>query len=97
MLADTLDLLWDMTYSHNRYRKAQLAFLFSVGISIIAVTSVRLAKTLLNPTSQVDRMSLASAELLVAAFVANAPVLYSFWRLFRKKFSSLSGRQQEET
>jgi hypothetical protein len=101
MLADTMDLLWVMTYSHNRYRKAQLGFLFSVGIFIVAVVSVRLPKTLHNVTSETYRISWTTAEFLAATFVANAPVLYSFQRLFQKKhsraaLSSRSGPQSEE-
>ena len=43
----------------------------------MAVTIVRLPQNASHSTAQVNRTTWASAELLTAAFVANAPALYS--------------------
>ncbi|KAI1834746.1 hypothetical protein DTO013E5_4864 [Penicillium roqueforti] len=56
--------------------KIQLAVLFAVGLFIVAITIVRLPQNVKNPTVQVNRTTWASVELLAAAIVANAPVLY---------------------
>lgn len=60
-------------------RKAQLIILFTLGIFIILITIIRLPINSRNSTSQVNRTTWASTELLTAAFVVNAPTLYSFW------------------
>ncbi|KAI3287979.1 hypothetical protein DTO002I6_7592 [Penicillium roqueforti] len=56
--------------------KIQLAVLLAVGLFIVAITIVRLPQNVKNPTVQVNRTTWASVELLAAAIVANAPVLY---------------------
>ncbi|KAJ6043411.1 uncharacterized protein N7446_001610 [Penicillium canescens] len=56
--------------------KLQLAVLFAVGLFIVAITIARLPQNAKNPTAQVNRTTWASIELLAAAIVANAPVLY---------------------
>lgn len=56
--------------------KIQLAALFAVGLFIVAITIARLPQNAKNPTAQVNRTTWASVELLAAAIVANAPVLY---------------------
>ncbi|KAJ5874133.1 uncharacterized protein N7529_002563 [Penicillium soppii] len=56
--------------------KLQLAILFGVGLFIVAITIARLPQNAKNPTAQVNRTTWASVELLAAAIVANAPVLY---------------------
>lgn len=58
------------------FRKLQLAILFAVGLFIVAITIARLPQNAGNPTAQVSRTTWASVELLAAAIVANAPVLY---------------------
>ncbi|KAJ6180253.1 hypothetical protein N7519_010714 [Penicillium mononematosum] len=56
--------------------KIQLAALFAVGLFIVAITIARLPQNAKNSTAQVNRTTWASIELLAAAVVANAPVLY---------------------
>ncbi|CAP91563.1 Pc13g04940 [Penicillium rubens Wisconsin 54-1255] len=56
--------------------KIQLAALFAVGLFIVAITIARLPQNAKNSTAQVNRTTWASIELLAAAIVANAPVLY---------------------
>lgn len=65
-------------------RKAQLIILFTLGIFIILITIIRLPINSHNSTSQVNRTTWASTELLTAAFVVNAPTLYSFWNKRRR-------------
>ena len=45
--------------------------------SLVAVTIVRLPQNANHATAQVNRTTWASAELLTASFVANAPALYT--------------------
>ncbi|KAM0262484.1 hypothetical protein ACHAQJ_001738 [Trichoderma viride] len=68
-------------------RKAQLFVLFTLGIFIIAITIIRLPLNSSNPTSQVNRTTWASTELLTSAIVVNAPTLYSFWNKRRREKS----------
>lgn len=65
-------------------RKAQLIILFTLGIFIILITIIRLPINSHNATSQVNRTTWASTELLTAAIVVNAPTLYSFWNKSRR-------------
>jgi hypothetical protein len=51
----------------------------------VAITIVRLPQNANHATAQVNRTTWASAELLTAAFVANAPALYT---LCKRKDSS---------
>lgn len=57
-------------------RKLQLAVLFAVGLFIVAITIARLPQNAKNSSMQVNRTTWASVELLAAAIVSNAPVLY---------------------
>ncbi|KAJ5351114.1 hypothetical protein N7452_000088 [Penicillium brevicompactum] len=56
--------------------KIQLTALFAVGLFIVAITIARLPQNAKNSTAQVNRTTWASIELLAAAIVANAPVVY---------------------
>ncbi|KAE8335785.1 hypothetical protein BDV24DRAFT_155705 [Aspergillus arachidicola] len=60
--------------------KLQLAALFAVGFFIVVVTVIRLPENAQHSTAQVNRTTWASVELFAAAIVANAPVLYGFYR-----------------
>jgi hypothetical protein len=71
----------------KKKRKAQLGFLFSVGLVIIAVTAVRLPRTLQHATSETTRITWTTGEFLAATFVANAPTLYSFRQRFQQRKS----------
>jgi hypothetical protein len=62
------------------FRKMQLAGLFAVGLFIVVITIIRLPQNSQNSTKQVNRTTWASVELFAAAIVANAPVLYGFYR-----------------
>jgi hypothetical protein len=73
------------TKTNEIFRKVQLGFLFSVGLVIIAVTAVRLPRTLQDATSETTRITWTTGESLAATFVANAPTLYSFRQRFRQK------------
>jgi len=64
----------------NASRKFQLAALFAVGLFIVAITVARLPQNAKNPTAQVNRTTWASIELLAAAIVANAPVMYGLFK-----------------
>ncbi|KAL5361126.1 hypothetical protein BJX96DRAFT_81522 [Aspergillus floccosus] len=70
--------------------KLQLAALFTVGLFIVAITIARLPQNAKNPTAQVNRTTWASIELLAAAVVANAPVLYGLLK-GRSQMSYASG------
>ncbi|MCJ1369066.1 hypothetical protein MMC20_000274 [Loxospora ochrophaea] len=61
-------------------QKFQLFFLFSLGFLIIGITIARLTENSEHSTSQADRVTYASAEILVAAFVVHAPTLYTLLR-----------------
>ncbi|KAJ5439086.1 uncharacterized protein N7458_010084 [Penicillium daleae] len=65
--------------------KFQLAALFTVGLFIVAITIARLPQNAKNATAQVNRTTWASVELLAAAVVANAPVLYGLFKGQRQK------------
>ncbi|CAI7665756.1 unnamed protein product [Penicillium pancosmium] len=65
--------------------KLQLAVLFGVGLFIVAITIARLPQNAKNPTAQVSRTTWASIELLAAAVVANAPVLYGLLKGHRQR------------
>ncbi|KAF7585934.1 hypothetical protein BBP40_009854 [Aspergillus hancockii] len=62
------------------YEKLQLAGLFAVGLFIVVITIIRLPQNAQHSTAQVNRTTWASVELFAAAIVANAPVLYGFYR-----------------
>ncbi|KOS40466.1 hypothetical protein ACN38_g8649 [Penicillium nordicum] len=66
-------------------QKFQLAILFSIGLFIVAITIARLPQNARNPTAQVNRTTWASVELLAAAIVANAPVLYGLLKGHRER------------
>ncbi|KAI9682540.1 MAG: hypothetical protein M1829_000333 [Trizodia sp. TS-e1964] len=57
-------------------QKLQLGVLFSAGFFLIAITGIRLYENFDTGIAQVDRATWASAECLVASFVANTPVIY---------------------
>ncbi|GFF28960.1 hypothetical protein IFM61606_10264, partial [Aspergillus udagawae] len=65
--------------------KFQLAALFTVGLFIVAITIARLPQNAKNATAQVNRTTWASIELLAAAVVANAPVLYGLLKGKRQR------------
>lgn len=73
-------------------QKISLIVLFTAGAFIIAVTIIRLPLNHNNATAQVNRTTWASAELLVASFVANAPALYSL----RHRRSSRDSYEDDE-
>ncbi|KFG77846.1 hypothetical protein MANI_017459 [Metarhizium anisopliae] len=75
-------------------RKAQLYPLFTLGIFIIVVTIVRLRINYANIGSQGNRTTWASAELLTATVVVNAPTLYGLWNKRRRDKRELD-RQRE--
>ncbi|KAG8417475.1 hypothetical protein J3458_004978 [Metarhizium acridum] len=78
-------------------RKAQLYPLFTLGIFIIVVTIVRLRINYVNIGSQGSRTTWASAELLTAAVVVNAPTLYGLWNKRRRdKLEWARQREREE-
>jgi hypothetical protein len=56
--------------------KLRLYSLCSLGIFIIAITIIRLPINAINATVQANRTTWASTELLAAAIVVNAPILY---------------------
>ncbi|KAH8594012.1 hypothetical protein B0O99DRAFT_184777 [Bisporella sp. PMI_857] len=89
MLTDILLLLLPIPVLINVrltwQKKAQLTFLFSVGLVIIAVTAVRLPRTYDNATSETHRITWTTGEFLAATFVANAPTLYSFRKRLQQK------------
>ncbi|CAG8889593.1 unnamed protein product [Penicillium egyptiacum] len=72
--------------------KIQLAALFAVGFFIVVVTIARLPQNAKNSTEQVNRTAWTSIELLAAAIVANAPVLYGLLEGRRERSkNALSG------
>lgn len=58
----------------------QLAALFAIGLFIVVITIIRLPQNARHSTVQVNRTTWANVELFAAAIVANAPVLYGFYR-----------------
>ncbi|KAA8644967.1 hypothetical protein EYZ11_004499 [Aspergillus tanneri] len=68
--------------------KLQLTALFAIGFFIVAITIIRLPQNAQNSTKQVNRTTWASVELLAAAIVANAPVLYGFYHGHREESRS---------
>ncbi|CRK45052.1 hypothetical protein BN1723_006422 [Verticillium longisporum] len=77
--------------------KAQLYVLFLLGIFIIAITIVRLPITTLHKDSQLDRSTWASVELLVTAFVVNAPTMYGLWNSGRRAHATSNGEETGDT
>ncbi|OQE14360.1 hypothetical protein PENSTE_c036G07533 [Penicillium steckii] len=73
--------------------KLQLAVLFAVGLFIVAITIARLPQNAKNSSMQVNRTTWASVELLAAAIVSNAPVLYGLikGRKQRSKYAASGG------
>lgn len=74
-------------------RKLQVGALLTLGFFIIAITLIRLPINVANASSQVNRTTWASTELLMAAIAVNAPTLYGTinkWRKLRAK-SNASG------
>ncbi|OQD93837.1 hypothetical protein PENVUL_c169G05256 [Penicillium vulpinum] len=69
----------------SNVEKLQLAILFAVGLFIVAITIARLPQNVKNYSAQVNRTTWASVELLAAAIVANAPVLYGLLKGQRQK------------
>ncbi|KAK2595305.1 hypothetical protein QQS21_006961 [Conoideocrella luteorostrata] len=75
-------------------RKLQLVLLFSLSLSVVAVTIFRLPRTIQEHGRQQYRSLLASVELLFATASANALVLGSFVRdrgIKKQKFRRNSG------
>ncbi|KAH8689480.1 hypothetical protein BGW36DRAFT_308633 [Talaromyces proteolyticus] len=74
-------------------QKFQLGGLFALGLFIVAITIIRLPQNAQNSALQVNRTTWASTELLTAAIVANAPVIYGFWRGAREagRYNNTSG------
>ena len=71
--------------SDHDHRKLQLAFLFSVGFTILIVTAIRIPFTVDARSSETVRISWTTGEFLAATFVANAPKLYSFRHLMERR------------
>ncbi|CAI7616250.1 unnamed protein product [Penicillium glandicola] len=65
--------------------KIQLASLFAVGLFIVAITIARLPENAKNASTQVNRTTWASIELLAAAIVANAPIMYGLIKGHRQR------------
>ncbi|EHA52478.1 hypothetical protein MCOR27_002954 [Pyricularia oryzae] len=66
-------------------RKVQLVALFMLGLFVIIITAVRLPINHDQADSQLSRTTWASVELVVAAFVVNAPTLYGLWNKRRQE------------
>ncbi|KAG7135490.1 hypothetical protein HYQ45_006759 [Verticillium longisporum] len=77
--------------------KAQLYVLFLLGLFIIAISIVRLPITTLHKDSQLDRSTWASVELLVTAFVVNAPTMYGLWNNGRRAHATSNGEETGDT
>jgi hypothetical protein len=71
-------------------RKTQLVGLFSIGFFLVATTIIRLPLNFTAGTQQVSRTTWASVEAFMAAFVANAPTLYTLRRRAPTDHSSLN-------
>ncbi|KAI9782840.1 MAG: hypothetical protein M1839_004591 [Geoglossum umbratile] len=71
------------------WQKLQLAFLFSLGIFVTLVTTIRVPQNFKNSTKQSDRTMWVSIEILVSAFVANMPTIYG---LLRQRHAQKSSR-----
>ena len=78
-------IAWDSAWR----RKIKFYILFTLGIFVIVVTIVRLPINSLNKSSQVNRTTWATVELLTAAIVVNAPTLHGLWNASRQKSSTL--------
>lgn len=77
-------------------RKIQLLCLFTLGIFIVAITAIRLPINAIHKSSQVNRSTWATTELLTAAIVVNAPSLYALWNRHRKEKASAESGQQDK-
>lgn len=69
-------------------RKVQLWVLFSLGIFLIAITIIRLPLNHKYATSQINRTTWASIELLTSAIVVNTPILYGLAKRTRVVMSA---------
>ncbi|KAI1493648.1 hypothetical protein F5X96DRAFT_152357 [Biscogniauxia mediterranea] len=65
--------------------------LFALGTFCIVVTIVRVALVFGEDSSQTTRSLLASVQMLVSTFVANAPTIYGSLRVVRRKKSNQRG------
>lgn len=74
-------------------RKLQLLCLFTLGIFIVAITAIRLPINAIHKSSQVNRSTWASTELVTAAIVVNAPSLYALWNKHRRDKASADDGQ----
>ncbi|KAH7379948.1 hypothetical protein BKA64DRAFT_736545 [Cadophora sp. MPI-SDFR-AT-0126] len=66
-------------------KKLQLGFLFSIGFMIIIITAIRIPFTVGSKSSETFRITWTTGEFLAATFVANAPKLYSFRHLMKRR------------
>lgn len=66
-------------------KKFQLGFLFSIGLMIVIITAIRIPFTIRARDSETIRISWTTGEFLAATFVANAPKLYSFKHIMKRR------------
>jgi hypothetical protein len=72
--------------------KIRLYILCTLGVFIIAITIIRLPINAMHAAVQANRTTWASTELLAAAIVVNAPVLYGSLNLWRQRSHQKSQR-----
>jgi hypothetical protein len=65
--------------------KGRLYILCALGLFIIAITIIRLPINAMHAAVQANRTTWASTELLAAAIVVNAPVLYGSFNIWRQR------------
>jgi hypothetical protein len=70
--------------------KIRLFVLFALGAFIIAITIIRLPINAMHAAVQANRSIWASTELLAAAIVVNAPILYGSFNLWRQRLRNRS-------
>jgi hypothetical protein len=72
--------------------RLRLYCLCTLGVFIIAITIIRLPINAMHAAVQANRSTWASTELLAAAIVVNAPVLYGSLNLWRQRSQQKSQR-----
>jgi hypothetical protein len=65
--------------------KVRLYILYALGLFIITITIIRLPISAMHAAVQPNRTTWASTELLAAAIVVNAPVLYGSLNIWRQR------------
>jgi hypothetical protein len=77
--------------------KIRLFILFALGAFIIAITIIRLPINAMHAAVQANRSIWASTELLAAAIVVNAPILYGSLNLWRQRLRDRSHGSKSRT